>query len=94
MNDDNGNLGLALVLVVVICLGIFALIVGDESQKIKNTDELKKFNSLTPPIILVGENSRRKEIMLRSKEGVLILSNSSLTDMLSRSYTVGDTIIK
>lgn len=93
MKDDS-VLGLALVLVVVICLGIIGLVAGDDAQRTRQTQELRSFNELKPPVILIGEDSRNNQVMLKSQSGVLILSNTDLAEMLRKSYAVGDTILK
>lgn len=78
MKDDS-VLGLALVLVVVICLGIIGLVAGDDAQRTRQTQELRSFNELKPPVILIGEDSRNNQVMLKSQSGVLILSNTPCT---------------
>lgn len=94
MKDDNGIIGLALVLVVVICLGLIGLIANEDAHESKKAIELESFNKLEPPVILIGADNRNNKIMLKSKSGILILDNGDLSKMLINSYAIGDTIVK
>lgn len=93
MKDDS-ILGLALVFIVFLCVVGIGLVAGDDAQRTRQAQDLRSFNELKPPVVLIGEDSRYNQVMLKSPSGVLILSKTDLSEMLRKSYAVGDTILK